>query len=419
MTGIKDTAPHHPYGAQHRHATPPSMTPDLHADVVVVGAGPAGLALAVALADAGFDSTVIEQQPLAAIESPAEDGRDIALTHRARRILERLGLWQRLPADEIAPLRRAHVRDGVSPWVLPFDASDRGHEQLGWLVPNHRLREAAHAGARAAARVRLLGDARVTAFGHDGQGAWAQLDGGPTLRAPLVVAADSRFSTLRRMAGIGAHMLDFGRTAIVTRLAHERSHEGIAQELFRYGNTLALLPMAGRQVSAVVTVPADAAAEWLALGDAEFTQRIEAQCGGVLGTMQSAGRRHAYPLVAVYAQRFVAPRFALIGDAAVGMHPVTAHGYNFGLYGVEVLARELAAARRAGQDHGGLAALLGYEREHRRSTWPVYLGTNAIVRLFTDERPLAKAVRGAVLRAAGRLPPLQRAITRQLTGHAA
>jgi ubiquinone biosynthesis UbiH/UbiF/VisC/COQ6 family hydroxylase len=394
------------------------MQSDLPADVVIVGAGPAGLALAVALAQAGFETCIAEQLALADLESPAEDGRDIALTHRSRQILERLGLWQRLPAGEIAPLRRAHVRDGGSPWVLPFDAVGQGHQQLGWLVPNHRLREAAHAAAHAAPRVRLLGNARVTSFERDLHGALLHLEGGATLRSALVVAADSRFSTLRRMAGIGAHMLDFGRTAIVTRLAHERDHEGVAHELFRYGNTLALLPMAGRQISAVVTVPAQAAPEWLALADAEFAGRVEAQCDGLLGAMQAAGPRHAYPLVAAYAQRFAAPRFALIGDAAVGMHPVTAHGYNFGLYGVEVLARELAAARAAGKDHGSLAPLLAYERAHRRTTLPVYLGTNAIVRLFTDERPLAKAVRGTVLRAARQLPPLRRAIARQLTGTA-
>jgi ubiquinone biosynthesis UbiH/UbiF/VisC/COQ6 family hydroxylase len=334
-------------------------------------------------------------------------------------VLEGLGLWQRLPAGEIAPLRRAQVRDGVSPWVLPFDASAQGHEQLGWLVPNHRLREAAFAAARDTSQVRLVGGAQVTALERRADGTSVHLADGSTAHGALVVAADSRLSTVRRMAGIGAHSYDFGRTAIVARLAHERAHEGVAHEMFRYGNTLALLPMAGLQVSAVVTVQADSVAEWQALDDHAFAIRVEAQCGGVLGTMRPAGARHAYPLVAVYAQRFVAPQFALIGDAAVGMHPVTAHGYNFGLYGVEVLARELAAARGSGKGLGQLAPLLVYEREHRHTTLPVYLGTNAIVRLFTDERPVAKAVRGAVLRAAGRLPPLQHAITRQLTGRAA
>ena len=385
-------------------------------DVAIVGAGPAGLALAAALAQAGLRSTVLEQQPAASLVAPPEDGRDIALTHRARAILERLGHWERIPADEIAPLARALVRNGASPLVLPFDGQADGHEALGFLVPNHRLREAAHAAAAAEPRVRIVGDAKVVAFERDPHGATLRLADGRAWRAPLVVAADSRFSTTRRMAGIGAQMLDFGRTCIVARMRHEREHENTAHECFRYGNTLAILPMAGRQSSAVVTLNSDQAPEWMALDADAFARRVEQNFGHALGRMELAAGRHAYPLVAAYATRFTGPRFALVGDAAVGMHPVTAHGYNFGLYGVEVLAREITAAHRARRDIGDASVLAAYEREHRLRTLPIYLGTNAIVRLFTDDRPPARLLRGAVLRAASVASPLRTLISRQLTG---
>jgi ubiquinone biosynthesis UbiH/UbiF/VisC/COQ6 family hydroxylase len=385
-------------------------------DVLIVGAGPAGLAFSVALARHGICSTVLEQSSAASLVDPPEDGRDIALTHRARRVLEALGIWSLLPADEIAPLKRAQVSNGVSPLVLPFDAAQEGHEALGWLVPNHRLRQAAHAAARQVAGVNIVCDARVTGMDRTAERATLHLADGGRLQASLVVAADSRYSTVRRMAGIGARMLDFGRTAIVCRVSHEGDHQGIAHECFRYGNTLALLPMAGRQASAVVTLPGNLAAEWQALSDSEFAARVQTQLDGRLGAMAVAGTRHSYPLVGVYAHRFATSRFALVGDAAVGMHPVTAHGYNFGLYGVEVLARELVRARKLGRDLGQLAALQAYESEHRRVTLPVYLGTNAIVQLFTDDRAPARLLRGAVLQVARRLPPLQSAIARQLTG---
>ncbi len=387
-------------------------------DVLIVGAGPAGLALACSLADAGWRSIVLEQAPLQTLVDPPEDGRDIALTHRARRVLMSLGLWRRLPEDEVAPLRQAHVTSGASPLVLPFDAQQEGHEALGWLVPNHRIRAACYAGAAARPEwVTLLGDAQVTALERAPERATVTLADGRTLCAPLVVAADSRFSSVRKMAGIGARMLDFGRTAIVCRMQHERDHEGVAHECFLNGHTLAMLPMAGHQSSAVWTVSTDGAGAIMQMNDDVFAQAVASEFKHRLGAMQAAGARHAYPLVAVYAERFWAERFALMGDAAVGMHPVTAHGYNFGLYGIEALTQALQAARQAGRELGDAQALRAYAGEHRRVTWPIYEGTNAIVKLFTNDRPAAQLARGAILRVSRHLPPLKSAIARQLTGH--
>lgn len=387
-------------------------------DVLIVGAGPAGLALAVALARAGLRSTVLEQAPLSTLAEPPEDGRDIALTHRGRAVLQDLGAWDRIDPAEVAPLCRAEVRDGLSPVVLPFDGQSQGHEALGWLVPNHRIRAAVHAAAAQQAGVTLRGDARVVAFDRDAQRAGVTLHDGQRLSAALVVAADSRYSGLRRLAGIGANWLDFGRTALVCRVAHDAPHGNVAHERFLYGHTLAMLPMAGRQCSAVLTLRSDEVADWMALDDDAFAARLQTAFGDALGRLHSPGSRHTYPLVATYAHRFAAPRVALVGDAAVGMHPVTAHGYNFGLYGVQVLARELAAARQRGEDAGSPRALDAYESEHRRVTLPIYLGTNAVVRLFTDDRRPARLLRSAVLQAARHLPPLQALVTRQLTGGA-
>lgn len=391
------------------------------ADVLIVGAGPAGLALASALSGLGLRCTIVEQQGLPLLEAPGDDGREIALTHRARRVLESLGIWRHFSDGLIAPMREARVLDGDSPSALRF--SSTGDDALGWLVPNHEIRRAALVQAISHPSVRLLCDAQVTALETRGMFARLTLADGRALSAPLVVAADSRFSQLRRMAGIGASMRDFGRTVVVGRIAHEKSNGGIALECFRYGNTLALLPMNGNQASAVITVASDRAGEWQALDDLAFAARIESQLGGRLGAIRSVGARHAYPLVGVYAHRFAAPRFALVGDAAVGMHPVTAHGYNFGLYGVEVLARSLAWAWHAGRDLGELSVLQPYESTHRRTTLPVYLGTNAVVSLFTDESGYAKVARRAVLAVSERAPGLSAlikgAIRRQLTGNGA
>ena len=389
-------------------------------DVVIIGAGPAGLSLACALADAGMSVRVLEQQALAALETPAPDGREIALTHRSRRLMTELGLWDELPPDLVAPLREARVLDGERVEALRFEPPSGTSEPLGWLVPNHLIRAAALAAARRRSRVRLQCDARVTALMLGAERAAVTLADGRRIDASLVVAADSRFSQSRRLAGIGASLRDFGRSVIVACMAHDKPNEGVAWECLRYGNTLALLPMNGDRVSVVVTVPANVAPAWLALSAAEFAARIEAQAGGRLGSMRLVGERHHYPLVSVYAHRFMARRFALIGDAAVGMHPVTAHGWNFGLQGVEALAGELAAAHASGGDIGARAPLVAFERAHRRATWPIYVGTNALVTLFSDESTPSKLARRAVLHVAGQLPIfsglVKSLVTRQLTG---
>lgn len=372
--------------------------------VVICGAGPAGLALACALHDRGLAVRVLEQADEAALAAPANDGREIALTHRSRRVLEGLGLWQRLP--DIAPLRRASVRSSGSATALPFEAPG---QDLGWLVSNHLLRAAAWAGARERG-VPVLCGRTVTGFEADGQQARVRTRCGEVHAAPLIVAADSRFSTLRRLAGIGARHRDFGRSALLVPLAHEVDHGGLAQECFLQGHTLALLPMNGQRSSAVWTVANAELPRLAAMDDAALAAAITQAADGRLGAMRVAGARHVYPLVAVWAERFVAARFALIGDAAVGMHPVTAHGYNLGLYGIEALSRRLAAAG----DAGAPGPLQAYEAEHRRAAGPLYAGTNALVRFFTDDRAPVLALRRAVIDIARHVQPLRAAITRRL-----
>ena len=387
-------------------------------DLAIIGAGPAGLCLARAAADSGLSVTLIERQPRSVLAEPASDGRDIALTHRAESILRRLGVWERSPSAEIAPLREARVSNGGSRFAMRFDAAASGREQLGFLVSNHVIRRAAFQAAIDGGGVSLLDAAEVVTLSTTGEDGQVGLADGRSVRARLVIAADSRLSENRRRMGIGAQMHDFGRVVIVCRLGHTRPNHGIAHECFRYGDTLAVLPMNGEQVSAVITVTADRAPAILAMPADAFAALVRARFDDRLGEMRLTGERHAYPLVGVYAHRFVARRFALIGDAAVGMHPVTAHGFNFGLYGIDTLMKAFRFARHRGNDIGAEAVLSAYQREHRLATLPIYLGTNALVQLFTDDRAPARIARSALLRVADRLGPLKHTITRQLTGAA-
>lgn len=415
------------------------MTPS-DCDVLIVGAGPAGLSLALSLAQAGFTATVVEQQTQAALAAPAPDGREIALTHPSRATLQRLGTWAELAGGEVGTIGQAQVHDGPlgQHSALQLEAAaapgaGTAPAALGFIAPNHALRRSAYAVAARTPGVRVLSGAQVTRVAT--LPTHAELDcapaapsaGGPSpaapqrLRAPLLVAADSRFSATRRQLGIGAQMTDFGRTVIVCRMRHAQPHGNVAHECFGYERTLAVLPLPDAPeghplCSVVVTAGSADAAALMALGAHDFAAQVQAQFGQRLGAMELVGERYAYPLVAVYAQRFAGHRCALLGDAAVGMHPVTAHGYNLGLAGVERLTAALVDARQRGQDIGHPAALERYAREHHRHAWPIYQGTNAIVRLYTDARPVPRLLRQLVLQGARRLPPLQAAIVGQLTG---
>ena len=261
-------------------------------DVVIIGAGPAGLSLAIALADAGFGVTVVEKLPHAVLADPPADGREIALTHRAVDILQSLGMWQNFPAGDVSPIREARVLDGKSPHFLGFDTRGTQQTELGYLVPNNVIRKAAFEVAASKPSVEIISDVAVSGVGTTADAAEVRLADGRILAAPLMVAADSRFSDARRRMGIGADMRDFGRTVIVCRLSHELPHNGIAHECFYYGRTLAVLPLHGLMSSAVITLSADQSNAMLQMPVPEF-EKLRQRAVRITTRSDAAGRRTA------------------------------------------------------------------------------------------------------------------------------
>jgi ubiquinone biosynthesis UbiH/UbiF/VisC/COQ6 family hydroxylase len=383
-------------------------------DVIIIGGGPAGLAFAASLKDLGLRIAVVEKSPVSVLADPPEDGREIALTHTSVAIMGKLGMLRRIPEKDLSPIRTARVLDGTSPYELSFDSESVGREALGFLVPNHRIRKAAFEIVRGQKGLEIVAGAEVSAVAAEECQSIVTLADGRVLTAPLTVAADGRFSCSRRMMGIPVSMRDFGRSVIVCRMEHEKPHRQTAYECFHYERTLAMLPLHGRTSSAVITLSSKDAPALLALPEDDFNADITARFGDHLGAMKLAGRRHAYPLVATYADRFTAERFAVIGDAAVGMHPVTAHGFNFGLRGQHTLAEEIKAAAARGGDIADPALLRRYQSAHRRATWLMYQGTNATAMLYTDDRLPARVLRDAALRIGNRLPPVRWAVLARL-----
>ena len=384
-------------------------------DVIIIGAGPAGLSFARSLADTGLQIAILEKNSLIDLQKPNEDGREIALTHLSVRLMKELGAWDRIDPEFIAPIKSARVLNGNSSYTLDFTRPSADMEALGYLIPNHLIRQAFYEEVAQMRNVTLLTDTTVSDVHVNEQTAEVSLSTGETYQASLVVSADSRFSATRRIMGVGAHMQDFSRTAIVCRMEHQFAHQQSAFECFLYGKTIALLPMNGQLSSVVITLANQQVDTVLNMDEVQFNTQVQSWFGNRLGGMKLVGKRHSYPLVAVHADKFVARRYATVGDAAVGMHPVTAHGFNLGIRGADTLANELRQAQRKGKDIGSLDVLKRYEKKHMHVTRFLYHGTNQIVGLFTNETLPAKVARTAVLRVANNFPPVRQMIVNKLT----
>jgi ubiquinone biosynthesis UbiH/UbiF/VisC/COQ6 family hydroxylase len=333
-------------------------------NVLIVGAGPVGLCLARALAGYGLDVDVVERQPDAALVAPAYDGFEV-------------------------------------------NAASFGKDILGNFVSNHVIRAAAWQAAQDSATIRLHTGAGVEAIERENAAPVVRLSDGRRLSAPLLVAADSRFSQSRRLLGVPVAMHDFGKTMLVCRLHHETPHEHVAREWFGRGQTRALLPLDEHMVSLVLTVTGREAAALQDLDEVAFARDIERRLDGRLGAMRLASTRHTYPLVATWAKQFAGPGFALVGDAAVGMHPVTAHGFNLGLASADRLAAAIGSALARHRGVADPGALARYQWRHRAGALPLFVATGMIVGLYTDDSVLAQPLRHAVLGGMRRLRPLR------------
>lgn len=385
-------------------------------DLLIVGAGPAGLSLALNLRDLGLKIGIVERQPRDDIAKPKFDGREIALTHHSMAMLRHMGLGAALE-PEISLLAKAHVVNGSSPYCLAFAPPPTSDDPLGFLVPNHVIRQALWDAVAACPNVTLLDGRTVNHIDSDAASAQVRTAAGETFSAPLVVAADNRFSETRRLMGIGASMHDFGRTMLVCRMEHEVPHDHVALEWFDYGQTVALLPCNGNVSSVVMTLPGRVHAALMAMDEEAFAREIGTRLKHRCGAMKLVSERHGYPLVAVYAHRFTGPRFALAGDAAVGMHPVTAHGFNFGLLSQETLGQQIRNAHGRGADIADAYGLGRYESSHRLATLPIFLATNVVATLFTDDRGPAKLARSLALRISDRLPFFKQQVAQRLLAH--
>lgn len=389
----------------------------LDADIIVVGAGPAGLAFCRSLNSSNLKILLIEKNTQENIANPKFDAREIALTHASRNSMKKLGIWGRVKPEDIYPLYDARVFNGDSDYNLHFseDNPKNPDEGLGFFISNHHIRKASYEAILEQDNVEMRFGLGVADVKVDYDKASVILEDGTKLTARLLVAADSRFSSTRRKMGIGADSNDYGRTVVTFRVRHTNSNNHTAMECFRYGKTLAILPLEEHLSSAVFTIDSNRAHEILEKSPTERAAEVYKLLDGKLGDVSVDSEMVSYPLVGVHAKRFIGPSCAVIGDAAVGMHPVTAHGYNLGLSSAVILGSEILKAERRGQDFASQAVLSAYEQKHMLKTRYLYHGTNTVVGIFTNDSEPAKLVRTAILRISNNLPPFKKFITNMLT----
>ncbi|MFL6937155.1 MAG: ubiquinone biosynthesis hydroxylase [Xanthobacteraceae bacterium] len=386
-------------------------------DVVIGGAGFVGLSLAIALRQAlGPKFSVVVADPT--LDAPTADERASAIAAAARRLFETIGVWDEV-AGQAQPIldmviTDSRLGDAVRPVFLTFEGEIRPGEPFAHMVENRDLTAALLAKARAEGV-----DLRATAVaGCDGgrNHVEARLADGARFDARLIVAADGARSSLRERAGISMVGWSYGQTAIVTTVAHERDHHGRADEHFLPAGPFAILPLKGNRSSIVWTEESAEAERIMALSDDLFHAELERRFGLRLGDIRVAGPRRAYPLGLSVARAFVAPRLALVGDAAHVIHPIAGQGLNMGLRDVAALAEVIVDAARLGLDPGASDVLDRYQRWRRFDTMAMGLATDGLNRLFSNRSDVLRLMRDIGLGLVDRLPALKDVFIREAAG---
>lgn len=385
-------------------------------DAIVVGAGPVGAALALALVRDGFEVALVEARAPKPWNAADEvDPRVVALAPDARDLLAGLDTWDAIAAQRVSPYRHMHVWDALAPGALDFDARERGEAALGWIVENGLIQSAAWHALRTTG-VRVSCPATIADVEQGDDSVAVALDDGTRLRAKLLLAAEGAQSSLREKLGIAFDGRDYGARAVVAHVGTERAHESTAWQRFLPGGPLAFLPLADGRCSIVWSLPDAEAARVLALDDEAFRAELGCAFDFRLGAITSATPRLAFPLRLRLAERYVAGRCVLVGDSAHQVHPLAGQGMNLGLRDVACLRRVLGEARARGGDFGAAHVLRRYERERRSENTLAARGFDAIERIYgSDAMPLA-ILRGAALGVAARFGPLRQVLARHAAG---
>ena len=380
------------------------------ADVIILGGGLVGLTLAIALDRHGLTSIVVDPGDPEKQIAPSYDGRATAISSSSWRMLETIGVAERL-AGMTCPIRAIRVSDGLKPGGILFDPQAED-DPLGIMVENRLLRSALRESALAAEGIDLRMPARPGGIVRDAAGVRVTLSNGETVAAPLAIGAEGRGSPLRESAGIALAEWRYDHMAIVATVAHECDHERVAYEIFYPDGPFAILPMSpgeadGFRSAIIWSVKSRDGAAVRDLPERALAHEIEKRMGGFLGAVTLAGPRFSYPLGFHHAARITGERLALAGDAAHGIHPIAGQGLNLGFRDAAALAQVLVEGARLGLDLCDAQLLARYERWRGLDTLMVAMATDSLTRLYGVPGGAASAVRRFGMAAVNRIGPLK------------
>ena len=389
-------------------------------DVIIAGGGLNGPALALALAQGGLRVTVIDARPAPARAQTGFDGRAYALAIASKRLLTAIGVWPHVAglAQSILGITATDGRAGSGPahLFLHFDQAEIEEGPMGFMLEDRHLYAAFLSAMQDAPNITLMSGETVVAQSVDGAVVRVDLASGAQVAGSVLIGCDGRTSGTALRAGIGRTGWGYGQTALVGAVDHDLPHNGIAHQYFMPEGPLAILPLPGNRSSIVWSETEANARVIAALPDADYLDILRSRFGDFLGDIRLAGDRFTYPLSLTLANSFVAPRVALVGDAAHGVHPIAGQGLNLGLRDVGALAEVLVLARRRGEDIGAPDVLDRYQRWRRFDATALAMGMDTVNRLFSNDNPLLRAARDLGLGAVNATPGLRRRFIRQAAG---
>lgn len=395
-------------------------------DIVIIGGGHSGLLQTLLLAQKGFNVICIDRDDPKIKLDPEKDGRTTAISFGSHRLMKAANIWTEL-LPHACPINDIQILDGSSPVLLDFHAADMVHETnndqcaFGWIIENHVIYQALYTALAQQPNITHLTGINAVDFKVNNDKAIIKLEDDRQIEAKLVIGADGRQSFTREWMSVGERSWSYDQQAIVCAITHKEPHNNIAVEHFKAEGPFAILPMLddkkGNHRSALVwTQHGKKNASVLQYNDEIFTIALNNLCPDFYGEILDIGKRYAYPLNFVHAYDYVAPRMALIADAAHGIHPIAGQGLNLGLRDVAALTELLAMAKSNNQDIGDLKILKQYQQMRRPDNMAMAITTDLLNKLFSNDNLPVKLLRKIGLKTISHFNPAKKFFMRQAMG---